>query len=666
MLVANGLWPMPLKTPLNAMIYGKIDREGYTIEKVYFESYPGHFVTGSLFRPKDREGKLPGVLCPYGHFPGGRFNETAADKMKDLIASGAEKYEVSGRYPVQAYPVQLARMGCVAFQYDMVGYADSVQIPNNVAHFYSQKRPQMDTRHNWGFYSVQADLRLQSIMGLQTYNSIRALDFLLTLPDVDAERVGVTGALSGGTQTLMLCGVDQRPNVAVPAVMVSTAMQGGCTCENCELLRIGTGNVEFAALFAPKPLEAIAANDWTKELATKGGPELQQLYSMLGVKDSVRIVPLLQFPHNFNYVSRAAMYSWMNEQLKLGLKDGIVEDDFVPAKAEELTVWDDAHPKPAGGEDYERSLLKTMTGDAERQLHALIPRDEKSLREFRRVVGSAWETLLGRGISRPSQVEFEQMGETAKHEKYLLKKGVLRYKPAHEETPVIVLQPLGETRRTAIWLDQAGKSALLAADGSPRPGVQKLLDGGVQVVGIDLLYQGEFLADSKPLTATRIADAPKNAVNSAAFTFGYNRALFAERVHDVLTAVSYFRGDDKPWGVVDVVGLNGAGHWAAAAKALAGDAVDRVVIDTGAFRFVDLTSTDDPDFLPGAAKYFDLPGLIALGAPGEIWLNDVSIADRLTVVLAAYGATGFADRIEWPEGGGSNPEEAATTWLLRK
>ncbi len=73
--VATGVWPLPEKTPLNAVVYGKVDREGYTVEKVYFESYPGHFVTGSLYRPKGAMGKLPGVLCPYGHFRDGRFNE---------------------------------------------------------------------------------------------------------------------------------------------------------------------------------------------------------------------------------------------------------------------------------------------------------------------------------------------------------------------------------------------------------------------------------------------------------------------------------------------------------------------------------------------------------------------------------------------------------------
>jgi hypothetical protein len=677
--VAAGLWPLPEKTPLNPVVYGSIDREGYTVEKVYFESYPGHFVTGNLYRPKNVKGKVPGVLCPYGHFPGGRFNvmpldstDEKASTVKKQINDGAERFEASGQHPVQAYPVQLARMGCIAFQYDMEGYADSVQIPFEVAHSNKNPRPDMNMPHDWGFFSPQADLRLQSILGLQTYNSIRALDFLCQLPDVDPDRLAVTGASSGGTQTLLVCAIDPRPSVAVPAVMVSTAMQGGCTCENAELLRIGTGNVEFAALFAPKPLCAIAANDWTKELTAKGGPELQQLYDLLGAHDNVQITALLQFPHNFNYVSRAVMYQWMNKQLKLGLPEPVVEADFVPLTKEELTVWDEKHPPPPAGGDYERSLLRTMTEDSQRQLAKLIPHDDKSLSAFRHTVGDAWDLLIGRDVSKASAVEFQQVGDTIRREKFLQKKGKLRYKPGQEELPTLILEPRGETRRTVIWLDPAGKTALLTADGSPKPNIRKLLENGAQVVGLDLFEQGEFLPDGKLLEHTRQVINPSH--NSAAYTFGYNRALFAQRVHDVLTAVSYFRGDDQSWGSIDIVGLNGAGAWASAAKAIAGKAVERAAVDTLGFRFANVPAVDHPDFLPGGAKYFDLPGLLALSAPGELWLrgetpsagSEAPANDNsdLALITAAYEAAGAKDKLTLDDGPAENSEASAVQWVL--
>jgi dienelactone hydrolase len=237
-LVSQGLWPMPEKTPLNAVIHGKIERDGYTVEKVFFASMPGHYASGSLYRPTGKSGKLPAVLCPHGHWRNGRFFDAGADEAQKQIKQGAEQTTEGARYPLQARCAQLARMGCIVFHYDMVGIADSTVVP-----------------HAAGFADADAELRLQSAMGLQTWNSIRALDFVLALPDVDEKRIGLTGASGGGTQTFMLAAIDNRVSVAFPAVMVSTGMQGGCVCENSSYLRQDAGNIDLAGLFAPKPLE---------------------------------------------------------------------------------------------------------------------------------------------------------------------------------------------------------------------------------------------------------------------------------------------------------------------------------------------------------------------------------------------------------------------------
>src|SRR4029450_11789206 len=137
--------------------------------------------------------------------------------------------------------VHLARLGVVTYLFDMVGYADSVQISRAVAHDFSAARPHMETADAWGFFSPQAELRLQTIMGLQAWNAIRALDYLASRDDVDTRRIGVTGESGGGTQTFILGALDDRPAALFPAVMVSTEMQGGCTCENASYLRLEIG-----------------------------------------------------------------------------------------------------------------------------------------------------------------------------------------------------------------------------------------------------------------------------------------------------------------------------------------------------------------------------------------------------------------------------------------
>src|SRR5215212_7609856 len=318
-LVAEGLWPMPTKTSLHAVIHGKIEWPDYTVEKVYFESAPGFFVTGNLYKPKKMTGKVPGVLFAHGHWKDARLSEASDDAVQKEIASGQEKYTRGGRSIFQSMCVQLARMGCIVWQWDMLSDSDSIQFSPELIHRFAKQRPEMNTTENWGLYSPQAEAHLQSVMGLQTWNSIRSLDFLLSLPEIDPERIAMTGASGGGTQTMLLAAIDPRVKLSFPAVMVSTAMQGGCTCENASLLRVGTGNVEFAALFAPKPLGMTAANDWTKEMETKGFPELRRHYAMMDAPQNVALWPLLQFGHNYNSPSRAHIYAWFNQHFALNL-----------------------------------------------------------------------------------------------------------------------------------------------------------------------------------------------------------------------------------------------------------------------------------------------------------------------------------------------------------
>jgi dienelactone hydrolase len=650
LLVANGLWPMPTRTPANAVVHGKVDREGYTVEKVYLESYPGHFVTGNLYRPKGRSGRLPAVLSPHGHWPNGRFHDLVEKEIRQQIQAGAERFGAGARSPLQARCVQLARMGCIVFHYDMVGYADSVQLAHGPGKV-------MSAAENWGFFSPQAEARLQTKMGLQTYNSLCALDWLCSREDVDPQRVAVTGASGGGTQTFILCAIDPRPAVAFPAVMVSTAMQGGCTCENASYLRVGAGNIEIAGLTAPRPLGMTAANDWTKDMPTKGFPELKQLYKLLGVEDLVMLKPLLQFGHNYNCPSREAMYSWVNQHLKLGLSEPIVEQDFKLLSREELSVWDASHPKPPSGDAYERSLVKWITEDSQKQTAALAPTDAGSLANYRKVVGGAVDVLIGRGVP-------EARAMTAKHcralSSVLVRAVLVRNNTAGEELPAIMLFPDRWDKRAAVvWVSREGKDSVWRPDGQLKDPIDRLLKAGMAVFAIDLLGQGELISkDVKPQARQRLNGGHDSY---AGYTFGYNHPLFAQRVHDVLSAVSFARhvmNAEK----VHVAGLGGAGHWVLAARAQAGPAIDRAVADTAGFRFAKLAAIDDPDFLPGAAKYLDLPGMAALSVPCPLWLAGEG-SEAPTVVSAAYRAAGKAEALAVYAGETEKREAAAVEWL---
>ena len=630
-LVATGLWPLPTKTPLRAVVHSPVDRDDYTVWRVYFESLPGHFVTGSLYRPKNRSGRLPAVLCPHGHWPDGRFQEQSLEKVKQQISIGAERFLVGGRYPVQARCVQLARMGCVVFQYDMVGYADSVQLEHRPG-----VRKAMNTPTNWGYFSPQAELHLENMMGLQTWNSIRAVDFLTSLPEVDPQRIAVTGASGGGTQTFMLLAVDDRPAAGLPFVMVSTAMQGGCTCENATYLRIGAGNIDLAALCAPRPLALTAAHDWTQELKTKGFPDLQSLYKMLGREGQIRAAFHTNFQHNYNSVNRMFMYGCVNDFLGLGFQKPILERDFVPLSRAELTVWTDDHPRPSGkqvGDAHERALLRWWTQEGQQKIEALREKPD----QYRRVVGGAWDVLLGDRLDDVGQVEMETVKEFSSdgYQGSLL----MLKDPAHDQQlPAMVFYPADWNGEAVLWLTDQGKAGLLSEAGKPLAAIQKLLDGGFAVMGVDLLDQGEFLPDGGPLTHARLLQPTGKEPwqKAAAYTFGYNRPLFAQRVHDILNAIRAIEKDPRNVQRIHLVGVGReAGPLALAARAQADDAIAKTVVHTAGFHFAAVDRLDDPMFLPGAVKYDDLEGLKRLCGDAPVWIEQGPSAEQVAAAIAS-------------------------------
>ena len=670
-LVSAGLWPMPTKTALNAVTHGLMDRGDYTVEKVFFESLPGFYVTGNLYRPKDEMNQRAAILCPHGHWPQGRFHEKSSDEIQKEFLAGGETFFEGGRSPLQARCVHLARMGCVVFHYDMIGYADSQQIPIELAHGFVRQDPEMNSLENWGLYSPQAEAHAQNVLGLQTVNSIRALDFLSELPDVDPNRIGVTGASGGGTQTMLLCALDPRPKASFPAVMVSTAMQGGCTCENACGLRIGTGNVDFAALFAPKPMGLTAADDWTVELASKGLPELQQHYKFLGAPENVMLLSRTDFKHNYNSVSRHAMYEWFNRHLELGISEPIQERDYLRLSSDEMTVYNNEHPQPEGGVDFERKLLKWWHDDAQQQLASLTPRDADSLNQYREVIGGAVEVLIARQLTPESDVDYEPTHETDRGN-YLESIGLLRNRPHHEELPIVRLTPKPWHGRVAIWLTTSGKAGLFTDAGELQPHIKRLIDSHIAVIGVDLLYQGESLTDGLPLEKTRrveylstwkTARTLKVPREAAAYTFGYNYPVFTQRVHDVLSVLSLASYLDPKPTQIDLVGLGGAGHWAAAACTQARGVIDRLAVDTQGFRFANIRSLRDPNFLPGVAKYGDLPGLLALAAPTPLWLagEGTSLPD---VAQATYDASGAMSNVNVWQGDAQAAPQNAIDWLL--
>ena len=440
----------------------------------------------------------------------------------------------------------------------------------------------------WGFFSPQAEGRVQSIMGLQTWDSIRALDFIESLPDVDPARIGVTGASGGGTQTFILCSIDPRPAVAFPCVMVCTAMQGGCTCENCSLLRVGTGNVEFAALFAPKPLGMTTADDWTKEMATKGFPELQRHYAMMGASENVFLHNRTEYGHNYNLPSRMAMYQWMAKHLKTPQPAPAEEKAIRVLTNAEATVWNAEHPAPKPNDaDLERAVLKHWAADADKQIAARP-----------QIVDDALPAIVGRTWADAGQCEWivDQREEKADR---LVMTGWIANRTHEERVAATWHYPKNWNGRALV---------LLGSDA----GLDKAVAEGTAVC------LPQLFTDPAPGTAevSRHVDGDRDFVG---YTLGYNNSVVQRRAHDVLTVLTFIKHHERqPKDIAVSAAAEVVPETALALTQVEKGVVSEAHLPATDFRFASVKSIRSPWLLPGALKYGDLPALLARVKAGKV------------------------------------------------
>jgi len=289
------------------VIIGKVHQmDGYTITNIAIKALPGHYITGNLYKPdKIKKGKAPIILRPHGH--GFRPDDYGRFRPGEQKMCGS-----------------LAKMGAVAFAYDMIGYGENSG--------YSHLDPK----------GVQ----------IQTYQSIRALDYLCSLDYTDSTKIGITGASGGGTQSLYLSVADPRVTVVVPVVMTSSYFFGGCSCESGMPVHKSkiheTNNVDLAAMFAPKAALFISdGHDWTAKFPEIGFPYIKNVYKLYNAEDMVENVHLPNEFHDYGPSKRKAAYKFFAKHLNLNYSaildknKEVTEDDILLIAIQELKVYQD-------------------------------------------------------------------------------------------------------------------------------------------------------------------------------------------------------------------------------------------------------------------------------------------------------------------------------------
>jgi len=347
---------MPQKTPLKLHIFGKIERDGYSIEKVYIQTMPGFYLAGNLYRPFGRgPGPFPGVLNPHGHWKEGRLADT-----KD----GS----------VAARCISFARQGMVAFSYDMVGFNDThfSDAPTDKA-FYEVHR---------SFGAARTDqLWNISLMGLQTWNSIRALDFLESLPEVDKKRLACTGESGGGTQTFMLARLMIDSPSRPRSSWSHTPCKAGAVARTRPVCALNTPT--WKSLLFPRPSAKTGRGYGRLDegYAIHRGPAIAHIYDLCNARDKFDFVRF-DFGHNYNQTSREAVYSWFGKWL-LSNPDAasLKEASFKKEQDSELRVFPDGKlPADAMTREQFTESLKRLH---RQEWDTLIPKSKAALEEYK-------------------------------------------------------------------------------------------------------------------------------------------------------------------------------------------------------------------------------------------------------------------------------------------
>jgi len=516
-LFAAGLYPMPEKTPLKPRYFAHLNREGYSIDTVLLETMPGYYLGGNLYRPRGKTGKLPAVAAPHGHWKNGRLEHQ-------------ELASTPGR------SINMALQGYVVFAYDMVGWNDTGQTP----HDFGDAEEQL-----WGF----------GPLGLQLWNSIRVVDFLSSLPEVDPERIGATGASGGGTQTFLLAAVDDRLKFSAPVNMVSAIMQGGSYCENAPGLRVGTNNVEIAAMMAPRPMLLVAATgDWTRNVPKEEYPAIQEIYRLYDKGDNVAAVQF-DSPHNYHQRSREAVYQFFARHVLHRPDAGqLREQPFdVPPTGQMLALHERSLPEGAG--NYAQ-LFRQWTEAASRQLGGM--NDPEHLRELL--------ALAIKAEQPPEAVAYEQ-GEQ-----------------------IVLGRPGVGDRVPARWFPGRGQAALIVHESGSEAGLRSPEAAAPRAAGRPVLLIDAF--------QTGAAVAPRNRSHRHFLTF--NLSDDACRVQDILTALRWLARHST--GPVEATGIGRGAVWMLFAAALAREPV-KLNGNLGAFQ------GSDQDFI---GRFF-VPGIQRAG-----------------------------------------------------
>jgi len=593
---------LPQRTPLNAKITGTVDRGDYRIEKLVFESQPKFYVTANLYVPQRGKGPYPAVLFPLGHEAGAK----AHTAWQHVLVSFAKK-------------------GFVGLAWDTIGQGERVQMWD--ADLGESKVVRSTTEHT--MQGLQCLLVGDALARYTIWDGIRALDYLASRPEVDPERIGVTGNSGGGTHTAYLAALDDRLKVAAPSCYLTGYGRlldtiGPQDAEQCmtNFLSDGLDHADFVLAFAPKPYRVLAA---IRDFFSIAGArdvyeEAKTVYERVGAGDRIAMTEA-DDGHGYTLPRRLAAYDWFSRWL-LGKEDSAPEPEVTIAAEDELWATTSGQVATSLGGETVATLNQSRL--------AAIRRGAVSRENVQRFLGyqaaekTAWRThgtLEGKGCR--------------------IQKIVYESEPAIR-IPALLYVPEGPPGRkpAVVYAHGRGKAA-------GHEEALALAQRGALVLSLDARGLGETRAAGERYGSDwpRLFGDFENAM-TAMLT---GKTLVAMRAEDISRGAGVLleqAGADPDR--LTAIGREGAAVAVLHAAALDGRfkrlGLERMVVSYESVVKHAVHKQLAEDVIPGVLRHYDLPDLVRLaGSAGVVVVDAVNPVGQplpLAEVTRAYGGEG--------------------------
>lgn len=586
--ILHAIGGLPDRTPLNARTVQTLQRDGYRIEKVIFESQPRFYVTANLYLPASGEGPFPAVLYPLGHELGGKSNPTWQQML-----------------------VTLARRGYVALTWDTLGQGERVQIYDN--DFGGSKLRSSTTEHT--IQGTQCLLTGDAIARYTIWDGVRALDYLLSRKEVDAARIAVTGNSGGGTHSAYLGALDDRIKIVAPSCYITSWHWMMKTLGPQDAEQVFPGWLadqldypDFIYAASPKPYLMLSAirDFFPIDGARETFHEARQFANvrMFEADDG----------HGYSQPRRMAAYDWLSRHFR-DREDTAPEAPVTPEPAETLYCTATGQVATSlGGE----TLFSLNRARAERlRQNRAQPADAASL--------GAWQSKMrGAAVTRTG---FQPASGAVPNTGYgtLQRDGYRIEKLTYESEPGILIPAL-------LFVPESGnarKPAVILADGQGKSATAKtaaeLARSGAIVLSVDLRGMGEtrIVQDVNDTDSYRYFGDYEDGMSAILM----NRTLAGMRARDILRGLDLLAArDDVNPKRLSGIGRNGGAvpllYAAVFDTRLQSIALEGMLVSYEAVVTARIHRLIFEQIVPGALADFDLPDLASAIAPRAVWISD--------------------------------------------